>query len=41
MINYIVENFDELIKEMRNAGVAVDDRIEEHEHGRFAWAMDR
>jgi predicted enzyme related to lactoylglutathione lyase len=40
MFNYRVANLDALLAELRNAGVAVDDRIEEYEYGRFAWIMD-
>ena len=31
---------DRLLRELRSEGVAVDDRIEEYEYGRFAWIMD-
>lgn len=40
MINYRVANLDALLAELRSAGVAVDDRVEEYEYGRFAWIMD-
>lgn len=40
MINYRVENLDKVLAELRNAGVEVDDRIEDGELGRFGWAMD-
>ncbi len=40
MINYIVDDLDGMLASLRGAGVAVDDRIEEHEYGRFGWATD-
>ena len=40
MVNYRVANLDRMLAQLREAGVAVDPRIEEHEFGRFAWATD-
>lgn len=40
MINYRVEDLDALLSALRDEGVKVDDRIEEHEYGRFAWISD-
>jgi predicted enzyme related to lactoylglutathione lyase len=40
MVNYRVVNLDRLLEQLRAAGVQVDDRIEEYEYGRFAWATD-
>jgi predicted enzyme related to lactoylglutathione lyase len=40
MINYRVANLDRLLKLLREAGIAVEDRIEQYEYGRFAWLMD-
>jgi catechol 2,3-dioxygenase-like lactoylglutathione lyase family enzyme len=40
MINYRVANLDRMLAQLRAAGVAVDDRVEEMEYGRFGWAMD-
>ncbi len=40
MINYRVENLDWLLEQLRAEGVQIDERIEEHEYGRFAWATD-
>lgn len=40
MINYRVDDLDGLLSELRNAGVQVDDRVEEYEYGRFGWVMD-
>ena len=40
MINYRVHELDKLLAQLRDAGVAVDDKVEEHDYGRFAWIMD-
>ena len=40
MINYIVDNLELAIEELRVEGVAVEDKIEESEYGRFAWLTD-
>ena len=40
MINFRVANLDAMLAALRAEGVEVDDRIEEYEHGRFAWIMD-
>ena len=40
MINYRVRNLDAMLAQLREAGVQVDDRVEEHEFGRFGWAYD-
>ncbi|MFL5735671.1 MAG: VOC family protein [Chloroflexia bacterium] len=40
MINYIVDDLDGMIQQLRAAGVQVDDRVEESEYGRFSWAVD-
>jgi catechol 2,3-dioxygenase-like lactoylglutathione lyase family enzyme len=40
MINYRVENLDELLKLLRSEGVEVDERTEEYDYGRFGWIMD-
>lgn len=40
MINYRVENLDELLAQLRSEGVVVEDKIAEEENGRFAWVMD-
>ncbi len=40
MINYIVDDLDGLLKELRAQGVAVDDRVERHEYGNFGWLTD-
>jgi predicted enzyme related to lactoylglutathione lyase len=40
MINYQVDNLDEMLAQLRAAGAKVMDRVEEHEYGRFGWAID-
>ena len=40
MINYIVEDLDGLLEELRAAGVWIDERREEYAYGRFAWIQD-
>jgi catechol 2,3-dioxygenase-like lactoylglutathione lyase family enzyme len=40
MINYRVENLDEVLAALRAEGCAVDDRTESSEFGRFGWVAD-
>ena len=40
MINYRVDNLDEMISQLRAAGVPVVGGPESHENGKFAWIMD-
>lgn len=40
MINYRVENIEELVREFKEAGVEVCDEIEEYEYGKFVHIMD-
>ena len=41
MINYIVDDLDEMLQQLRADGVQVDDRVvDEKEYGRFGWAVD-
>ena len=40
MVNFTVRDLDALLAQLRDAGVDVDDRIEEMEYGRFGWAVD-
>jgi predicted enzyme related to lactoylglutathione lyase len=39
MMNYRVENLDELLKVLRDEGVTIA-KAEEHEYGKFAWVID-
>ena len=40
MVNYRVSDLDAMLAQLREAGVDVDDRVEEIENGRFGWATD-
>jgi predicted enzyme related to lactoylglutathione lyase len=40
MINYIVDDLDGMLDQLRAAGAQVEDKIEEYEYGRFGWATD-
>ena len=38
MVNFTVRDLDAMLAQLRAAGVEVDDRVEDHEYGRFGWA---
>jgi predicted enzyme related to lactoylglutathione lyase len=40
MINYIVDNLDATLAELRAAGVQVDERVERYDYGNFGWITD-
>lgn len=40
MVNFTVRDLDAMLAQLRGDGVSVDDRVEEHEYGRFGWATD-
>jgi len=40
MINYRVDNLEEMLAQLRAAGVAIIQGPESHENGKFAWIMD-
>jgi predicted enzyme related to lactoylglutathione lyase len=40
MINYRVDNMDEMIAQLRGAGIEIVSGPELHENGKFAWLMD-
>jgi predicted enzyme related to lactoylglutathione lyase len=40
MINYRVDDLDELLAQLREDGVAIVNGPESHENGKFAWIMD-
>lgn len=40
MINYRVENIEELVKELRQSGVTICDEIEVFEYGKFVHILD-
>ena len=40
MINYRVNDLEAILEQLRSAGVAVDDHVEDYDYGRFGWATD-
>ena len=40
MMNFIVDDLDATLAELRAQGVQVDDRVERHDYGNFGWIMD-
>jgi predicted enzyme related to lactoylglutathione lyase len=40
MINYRVDDLDQLLDQLQEAGVWIDPKREDHEYGRFAWIRD-
>ena len=40
MVNYRVENLEELLKQLKDEGVEVIDKIEKFEYGKFGWIID-
>jgi predicted enzyme related to lactoylglutathione lyase len=40
MLNFQVDNLDELLDKLAGAGVAVDPKRDQHEYGRFGWFTD-
>ena len=40
MINYRVDNLDEMVAQLRDGGVEIIQGPESHENGKFAWIMD-
>jgi predicted enzyme related to lactoylglutathione lyase len=40
MVNYRVRDLDAMLAQLRSAGAQVEDRIEDHDYGRFGWAVD-
>lgn len=40
MINYRVSNLDAMLKQLRDAGADVDDKVEDFDYGKFGWATD-
>ncbi len=40
MINYRVDNLDELLTDLKTAGIAIVGGPESHENGKFAWILD-
>lgn len=40
MLNFRVDDLNGLLAKLREAGVTVDDKVEEMEFGRFGWVVD-
>jgi predicted enzyme related to lactoylglutathione lyase len=40
MINYTVENLEELVEQLQNEGVTIVDKIETYEYGKFIHIID-
>ena len=40
MINYRVDNMDEMLEQLRAGGVPIHQGPESHENGKFAWVID-
>lgn len=40
MVNYRVADLDTMLEQLRAAGAAVEDRVEDYDYGRFGWAVD-
>lgn len=40
MLNFRVRDLDAMLEQLRNAGVEVNDHVEDSDHGRFGWAHD-
>jgi len=40
MVNFTVRDLDAMLVQLRAAGVEVDDKVEDHEYGRFGWFTD-
>jgi predicted enzyme related to lactoylglutathione lyase len=40
MVNFRVRDLDAMLAQLREAGIEVLEQVEEHEYGRFGWAVD-
>lgn len=40
MVNFRVDDLDQLLVELATAGIRIDSRREEYSYGRFAWIWD-
>jgi predicted enzyme related to lactoylglutathione lyase len=40
MINYIVDDLEAMLSQLREAGVDVSENIEDNDYGKFGWAID-
>ena len=40
MVNYRVDDLHAMLAQLRAAGCAVDDKVDESDYGKFGWVMD-
>ena len=40
MVNFRVADLDAMLRQLREAGVEVEDKTEDYDYGRFGWAHD-
>lgn len=40
MINYRIDNMDEMIRQLKSGGIEIHQGPEDHENGKFAWILD-
>ena len=40
MMNFRVENLNELLKELKKEGVTIVGEVEEYDYGKFGWILD-
>ena len=40
MMNFIVDDLDEMLEQLKSAGVQIDSKREDYDYGRFAWIVD-
>jgi predicted enzyme related to lactoylglutathione lyase len=40
MVNFTVTDLGAMLAQLREAGVEVDEKVEDYEYGRFGWAVD-
>ena len=40
MVNFIVDDLDAMMAQLRAAGASVVDQVDDHEYGRFGWVFD-
>lgn len=40
MLNFVVDDLDAMLAQLRAAGVAVDDKTSDDSNGRFGWFLD-
>jgi predicted enzyme related to lactoylglutathione lyase len=40
MLNYIVDDLDDVLRQLRAEGVSVDEHVEDYDYGKFGWITD-